>query len=163
MGMRPKPTALKVIQGTARKDRMVREAIPTPALPDPPDHLDERALREWNRVGPELYRLGLLSEVDRAVFAAYCICYSRWEFAEERVMEMSLQDPQTGALVIRTKNGNTIHNPMLCIARAALHDLMVLSDRIGLNPSARSRIDVEQCGKAQEQKKTVAQKYFSQG
>jgi phage terminase small subunit len=78
-------------------------------------------------------------------------------------MEMSLQDPQTGALVIRTKNGNTIHNPMLCIARAALHDLMVLSDRIGLNPSARSRIDVEQCGKAQEQKKTVAQKYFSQG
>lgn len=162
-GRPPKPTALKLIQGTQRGP-MRNEAMPTPALPDPPDFLDEGAMREWRRMAPEAYRLGLLSEIDRAVFAAYCVSYSRWEFAETRILEMAQNDPQTGALVMRTKNGNTVHNPMVYIARSALHDLLTISDRIGLNPGARSRIDVEQAGRAQEQKpkqKTVAEKYFS--
>ena len=160
MGRPRKPTALKLVQGTQR-GKPLNEPVPLPALPDPPDFLDEGARREWARSAPDAYRLGLLSEIDRGAFAAYCVSYSRWEFAETRLLEMSVNDPQTGALLIRTKNGNTIHNPLLSIARAALHDMLTIADRIGLNPSARSRINIEQAGRAQEQKQTIAEKYLS--
>ena len=111
-------------------------------------------------MGPELYRLGLLSNLDRAVFAAYCESWSRFVFCQERLKSMAAVDENgDGALVLRTtKEGHHYHNPLVSIARAARHDLMILSDRLGMNPSARSRIDVEIAGRAQA--KDPSTKYF---
>ncbi len=81
---RPKPTPLKLLAGTYRRDRATgREARPRPDLPPCPSHLNPAARREWRRTARDLYGLGLLTRIDRAALAAYCQAWGRWVEAEE--------------------------------------------------------------------------------
>ncbi|MFC3616081.1 phage terminase small subunit P27 family, partial [Lutimaribacter marinistellae] len=65
-GPKPKPTRLKLLQGTARKHRLARaEPEPETVSPTPPDHLAGPALEEWGRVVAEMVRLGIMSRLDR--------------------------------------------------------------------------------------------------
>jgi P27 family predicted phage terminase small subunit len=158
-----KPTALKLVTGNpGRRPLNQNEPQPEACIPNPPPHLDEEALAEWRRMSPELYRLGLLSEIDRAVFVSYCEAWSRYVFCQKKIKSMAEADTTAGGgMVLRTKQGHHYHNPFVSIARAAMHDMVSLSDRLGLNPSARSRIDVEAAGRAQT--KDPADKYFNAG
>src|SRR5437773_5149088 len=82
-GPKPRPLHLKLIKGTARKSRTPRTGPqPAPERVDPPDFLLPQALAEWRRLTPELVRLGFLTPLDRAVFAAYCQSYGNWLQAE---------------------------------------------------------------------------------
>src|SRR5437667_3888675 len=72
-----KPTALKVLHGTFRKDRAVQnELAPTPGAPTPPSWFDKLAKAEWLRIVPELAASGVLSMVDGAALEGYCSNYS---------------------------------------------------------------------------------------
>lgn len=61
-----RPTALKVISGTSRKDRDAKAAPTLPAVagvPDPPDWLpNPQAVEEFNRLASILFSNGLLTE-----------------------------------------------------------------------------------------------------
>ena len=66
-----KPTALRVLHG----DRMPpREPVPqsavTGAVVKPP--LSPGASEEWDRIAPEMIRLGVLTEWDVGLFAEWC-------------------------------------------------------------------------------------------
>lgn len=53
-GRKPKPTALKVLQGTFRRDRHAAEVQHVEAKwPDPPAHLSRRERKLWRRIGRE--------------------------------------------------------------------------------------------------------------
>jgi P27 family predicted phage terminase small subunit len=140
-GRKPEPTHLKLIKGNPGKRRInEREPVPTSQLPSPPSHLSDGAKVEWGRVSEELYRLGLLTGVDRAALAAYCQAYGRWAQAEEAITTMAKQDKLTGGLMIKTTNGNAIQNPLVGTANKAAADMVRYAAEFGMTPSARSRL-----------------------
>lgn len=140
-GRKPKPTHLKLVTGNPGKRALPkREAKILRALPSPPPHLSDEAKVEWGRVSEELYKIGLLSGVDRAALAAYCQAYARWAQAERAITEMGKADHLTGGLMIKTSNGNAIQNPLVGTANKAAADMVRYAAEFGMTPSARSRI-----------------------
>lgn len=136
-GPKPKPTDLKVFEGNPGK-RPLNDQEPQPerAIPDCPEHLDEVARAEWERITPELDAIGMLSRNDRAALAAYCQAWSRWVQAEEAII-------QTGGTVVKAPSGYPMQNPHLSIANKALEHLKSFAGHFGLTPSSRSTLKVE--------------------
>lgn len=140
-GRKPKPTHLKLVTGNpGRRPLPKAEAKVVPALPSPPPHLSDEAKVEWGRVSEELFKVGLLSGVDRAALAAYCQAYARWVQAERAIAKLAEHDPITGGLLTRTTNGNAIQNPLVGTANKAMQDMVRYAAEFGMTPSARSRI-----------------------
>lgn len=141
-GPKPKPTHLKLVEGNPGK-RPLNNAEPQPTrgpIPLPPRHLSEPAKEEWLRLSEELHNLRLLTMVDLNPFAAYCQAFGRWVLAENKLAEMAARDPTMGGMVIKTQNGNAIHNPLLGIANKAASDMMRYAAEFGLTPTARARL-----------------------
>jgi P27 family predicted phage terminase small subunit len=142
-GPKPIPTQLKVLRGNPGHQVLnLHEPKPAkpPEIPDPPIFLMDYAADEWREVAAELYRLGLLTIVDGKVLAAYCQAYGRWRKAEEALARMAENDPVTGAMMIRTHNGNHVQNPVLITAQKAAKDMVRFASEFGFSPAARSRI-----------------------
>jgi len=141
-GQKPKPTHLKLITGNPGKRALPRaEARAILALPAVPAHLTDDAKVEWGRVSDELYKIGLLSGIDRAALAAYCQAYGRWVAAERAIATMAAGDTLTAGLLIKTTNGNAIQNPLVGTANKAMADMVRYAAEFGMTPSARSRIN----------------------
>jgi P27 family predicted phage terminase small subunit len=135
-GRRPKPTALKELQGNPGK-RALNKHEPKPGgIPKCPVHLDKDAKREWKRISVELIALGLLTSVDMAALAAYCSAYSRWAAAEKNIQKF-------GMVIRSKKSGEPVKNPYVLIADAALDHLRKFGTEFGLTPASRSRLQVE--------------------
>ena len=117
----------------------------------PPPHLADEAKVEWGRVGHELYQLGLLTNLDRAVLAVYCQSYARWVKAETALTVMAAADNLTGGLMTKTSNGNAIQNPLVGIANKAMADMVKYAAEFGMSPSARSRIEAARLAEGQGQ------------
>lgn len=148
-GRKPTPTHLKIVRGNPGKRQISdREPVPTPELPTPPPHLADEAKVEWGRVSEELYRIGLLSGIDRAALAAYCQAYARWVHAEVALARMAERDHHTQALMVKTSNGNAIQNPLVGTANKAMNDMVKISAEFGMTPSARSRISMDNPAKS---------------
>lgn len=144
VGRKPKPTHLKLVTGNPGKRSLPKaEARVALQLPSPPPHLSDEAKVEWGRVSEELYKVGLLSGVDRAALAAYCQSYARWVQAEQAIAKMAERDQLTGGLMIKTTNGNAIQNPLVGTANKAAADMVRYAAEFGMTPSARSRINAE--------------------
>ena len=74
----PKPTALKMLQGTVQPSRM-NPREPKPMLgARKPTHLTKRAAEVWDEYAPMLTRLGLLRETDALAFEDLCDTVVRW-------------------------------------------------------------------------------------
>ena len=132
MGRPPKPNALKRLEGS----RHVNPSEPQPSIvpQDPPDYLDETARQEWERVFPELYRLGIATTVDRVALAAYCQAFSDWIAASEA----AAANPR----VIETPNGALQSSPFVTQARQARADVVALANQFGFTPASRARLSV---------------------
>ena len=131
-GRKPKPTALKLLEGT-RADRVNdREpAMPT-GLPERPDYLAGPARAEWDRMIELLRSSGVLSRADGAALALYCQTYGRWREAEDNLA--------LHGCVVEAVAGGAKTSPYVGIAHqclALMHRLLV---EFGLTPSSRSRI-----------------------
>jgi P27 family predicted phage terminase small subunit len=159
-GRKPLPTHLKLVRGNpGRRPLNENEPQPDLSIPTPPPHLSDEAKVEWGRVVDDLYRLGLISEIDRAGLAAYCQAYGRWVLAERALARMAEKDLLTGALMIRTSNGNAIQNPLVGTANVAMHQMMRFASEFGMTPSARSRIDAGSIGNQTAEAKTGLAKF----
>lgn len=135
-GRRPKPSALKRLQGNPGKRRL-NAAEPQPGgVPKCPPHLDREAKREWKRISQELIALGLLTNVDRASLAAYCAAFSRWAEAEKNLQKF-------GTVIKSPKSGFPIQNPFLGVANTALDQMRKFATEFGLTPASRSRLQIE--------------------
>ena len=135
-GPAPKPTALKLLQGTHRPDRAVsNEPVPEPSVPSCPTWLHREAKREWRRIVPELETLGLLAEMDRAALAAYCQAYATWWKMEKDIAE-------EGETQFNVRSGLESARPQVAIRDKALDTMRRYLVEFGLTPSARSRVSV---------------------
>lgn len=135
-GRKPKPTSLKLLEGNPGKRPIHgREPQPPGSQPSCPAHLSPTAKAEWKRLAQTLNRIGLLTQVDRAALAAYCQCYGRWVEAERKLAE-------TPAL-LKTPAGYVQPSPWLGIANKQLELMAKFMAELGLTPSARSRVTVQ--------------------
>lgn len=132
-GRKPKPTRLKVLTGNPGKHPLNHdEPRPEPAIPDCPPELGPAAQREWHRLVGELASLRVLTNLDRAVLAAYCGAYALWAEAIEAVHKF-------GAMV-KSPSGYPIQSPYVSIANRQAEIMMRIAGEFGFTPASRSRI-----------------------
>jgi P27 family predicted phage terminase small subunit len=136
VGRRPKPTALKQLQGNPGKRPLNLNEPQFGGLPKCPGHLDKNAKAEWRRISKELSAVGLLSAADRAALSAYCAAWSRWIAAEESIQKF-------GTVIKSPKSGYPIQNPYVSISNTALDLMRKFLIEFGLTPASRSRISVD--------------------
>jgi len=115
-GRKPKPTAVKVLEGNPGK-RSLNTA---------------EAKKEWKRMSKQLEQLGILTEIDMAAFAGYCQAYARWKEAEEFITQHGT--------IVKTPSGYWQQVPQVSIAQTYLKIMNKFCEQFGLTPSARSRI-----------------------
>lgn len=140
-GRKPTPTALKLVKGNPGKRALnKREARVQLAQPAPPPFLNDEAKVEWGRVIGTLCAAGLMTELDRAVLAAYCQAYGRWAEAERALARMAAKDEMNRALMVKTTGGNAIQNPLVGIANKAKADMVRYAVEFGMTPSARAKV-----------------------
>jgi P27 family predicted phage terminase small subunit len=129
----PVPFKLKLLRGNPGRRPIKSEPQPRSAakFPEAPAHLSEYGRREWERIGPEIWALGLLTVLDETSFAAYCSAYGMWRTAEELLAREGL-----------TVRGDrhAVANPLQKIAAQAARDVLRLGSEFGLSPAARVRV-----------------------
>ena len=87
-GRKPKPTALKVLEGNpGHRPLNKKEPMLKGRLPRCPDWLEDDAKKEWKRLGKVLAEMGMLTNLDMMAFAGYCQAYARWKGAEEFITQ----------------------------------------------------------------------------
>lgn len=147
--MRKKPTQLKKIDGTFRKDRANHhEPMPEPADNlEPPIQLDKLGQKFWDEIAPELHKLGLLTKLDR-----YSLLFlAQWVSIHQRGIEGVDTD-----LIHTTEANGECCKPELTAAKQALTLIQTLGARFGLDPVSRSKISV----KPPEEKDPIGERYF---
>jgi P27 family predicted phage terminase small subunit len=136
MGLRgpaAKPTAVKELEGNPGK-RPLNEGEPVPPAGDPhcPDHLDDIARQEWNRIVPLLRAMRVLTQADYMTLAMLCQSYSTMAQAQKQMSE-------TG-LLYTTPSGYTQQSPLLSIVHTNAGIVAKLCREFGLTPASRSGI-----------------------
>ena len=135
-GRKPKPTALKRINGNPGR-RPLNDSEPVVALGgfSCPKYLNDEARREWRRVVRDLKGAGVLARVDRATLEGYCVSYARWRLAEEEI--------ETEGITITGPKGGVMKNPAVTVAVQERMLMLKFMSELGMTPSSRSRLHVE--------------------
>jgi P27 family predicted phage terminase small subunit len=138
-GRKPTPMALKVVMGNPGKRPVnLREPRPEPSLPTCPAHLLPTAKAEWKRLARQLHALGVISELDRSVLAAYCQAYGRWVMAERKLKETPP--------LLKTPAGYVQPSPWLAISNKNVELMHKFAAELGLSPASRSRVTTRPIG-----------------
>ena len=132
-GRKPKPTAVKVMEGNPGKRPLnMFEPVPDKVAPECPSWLNDEAKAEWERLADKMVNLGTLTEMDMAAFAGYCQSYARWKEAEEFI--------EKHGTIVKTPSGYWQQVPQVSIAQTNLKVMLKFCSEFGLTPSSRSRM-----------------------
>ena len=142
-GRRRKPAALNKLDGNPGK-REIREE---PEFGNiglvPPDEMlagmDEAAIAEWNRITPQLEKLGVASIMDANLLASYCISCSIAFKASQDINK----NGQTFLMEDRAGNTNVKRNPSVKIFMEASAAAKQLLSEMGLTPTTRSKLVIK--------------------
>jgi P27 family predicted phage terminase small subunit len=148
-GRKPKPTALKLLGGAQPCRVNAQEPAPPASLPEPPAHLGDVALAEWERIVPQLDAMGVITAVDGAALSIYCMTFARWLDALEAVEEYGLfidtrivrtTGPNGEVLETVNEKGCVKSNPAVAVAAACESAMARLLGEFGLTPASRSKV-----------------------
>lgn len=146
-----KPTAMKVLNGTAQPSRLNQnEPRPPEGDLDCPEHLTGEARNEWNRMAPSLAAIGCFKNVDRAALELYCTSYENWfiayNFLEEKKRKFGtgeIRDEGSSALTYKqfNRSGSTIRvRPEVRICSDERAAMLRFLTEFGLTPASRSKV-----------------------
>lgn len=133
-GRKPKPTAIKELQGNPGK-RAPNSAEPKPAAAGtvpPPAHLAKDGAAEWRRITAELKSIGLVSRLDLGLLAVWCAAYGDFVQAERAL--------KRGGLVKKGDDGVWRRNPWLMVKSKAVEQMVRIGSEFGLSPASRPRL-----------------------
>lgn len=141
-GAKPKPHGLRVV--TAGEEAKAGRIEVSAKVPTPPDWLLPEAKAEWRRLGQRLADQGLLSDFDRAAFAAYCQAWGTVASLEKESAKLRKEsgDPLAG-IATKTAGGNIVHHPLATTIARARAELVKIASEFGLTPSSRARLDTD--------------------
>jgi P27 family predicted phage terminase small subunit len=134
-GRKPKPTALKLLEGDRGKGRRPlnkNEPIPPEGAIKCPSWLLPEAKKEWKRLAPALEAMRVLTVADLSAFEGYCQAYARWREAEEFIT-------QHGS-IFKTPSGYVQQVPQVSIAQQNLKIMQSFCSEFGLTPASRARV-----------------------
>ena len=135
-GPAPTPTNIVRLRGNPGKRPLSKEEPqPRRSRPSCPRWLKGEARKEWNRVVPELDRLGLLTVVDRAALVTYCQAWARWVDAEANI-------EQYGSVLKAKKSEYFQVSPYITISKQSALLVKAFCQEFGLTPASRTRISV---------------------
>ena len=144
-GRRRIPAKLHLLHGNPSKLSLKKtteeEISPTvqSKVPKPPSVLKKNkiARREWNRIAPELHRMGLLTNIDLTALSLYCITYSQWIDAIN-----SIRDNKTegSGMVVTSPTGYVAQSPYMKIATDKAGEIRNYLVEFGMTPSSRGRV-----------------------
>lgn len=141
MGRPKKPVALKKLSGTYREDRQPESPVnpeTMEGLPDPPSHLNDRAVIIWNEYGNQLHKLGILTPIDLSLFEAFCIETAMYRECTEIINK-------EGAWIEEKYSEGGLksmkRHPASMVRNGALNNMRTLAARFGLDPHSRQGIE----------------------
>lgn len=141
-GPPPKPNELKALEGNPGKRRLKNSPKPERVLGlKCPKFIGRHGKAEWNRITPELARLGMLTKIDYAALVMYCRTYQKWMEAEEFLVEKGT------TYVLKDTAGKIKYIqqlPQVSIAQQCAEYCRKMIAEFGLSPAARSRLDIKQ-------------------
>lgn len=140
-GQNRKPTVMKILEGTYRKDRApINEPKPElVVIPPPmPEGLNVYGQKEWEKMTLELSKIGMLTTVDTSQLAAYCNEIGNyWEC--ELLRKEVVPDDDT----VDSKDAATsFYKNYFDMAQKHLKQARDLAVQFGFTPAARSRINL---------------------
>jgi len=131
-----KPTKLKIIQGTARKGRL----LPDEFEPEAVNTLDSRLIeheyekQEFELITSELAKVGILATIDVSLIEAYCIEAAKYRVAIEML--------RVEGIILKGKMGNYI-NPWHMVSERSFDRMFKIGQSLGLTPTARTKISTK--------------------
>ncbi len=131
---RPLPFAVKEQRGTFKKNPQ-RRTTDEPARfgrPVKPRHLDPMASKEWGRINKLLDSMGVLSASDAPAIEQYCVVYSRWRNALDRINSGDT-----------TPEGKTYSAAAVREAREAADMIRRYLVEFGMTPASRTTVRAE--------------------
>ena len=136
-GPKRKSAAASRRQGNpGKRRRSPAKPGPPAGTPDCPDWLPKDARAEWERVVPALSKIGLLSEVDQAALASYCLAVANLRSATEALAA-------SGSTTFTTDKGYVGKHPAVTVQREAMQTVLKFAQEFGLTPAARDRLDIK--------------------
>ena len=131
-----KPTALKIVTGTNRKDRSAPEIQVDAGVPDCPKWLNKEGKKYWADIAPILEKNNLLSACDLSMFSMHCDSMGLFIEVAERIDGVD-------ELMTITPQGFEVQGVLIQI-RNKLWDQVVKSGAaFGHSPASRSTIKAE--------------------
>lgn len=135
-GRKPKPTELRRLEGNpSGRPFNELEPKPRPLRPVCPDWMTEDAKSKWDELIPKLERTGVLTEIDGDALAQYCTAFANWKQYEQLAARLP-------PVMKVGKSGYMQQAPMVAATMKASTLVARLAERLGLDPSSRSRIVV---------------------
>ncbi|MEV8156552.1 phage terminase small subunit P27 family [Streptomyces fradiae] len=126
------PEHLRLLRGNPGGRPAPSRVTAPPGVPEAPDWLEAEARAEWDRIVPDLDRLGVLAKVDRAALSTYCAAWSKFVEAERLL--------QSDDLVAERRAGNgPAKSPAWQIWREAATTVAALAKELFITPNARLR------------------------
>lgn len=132
-GRRPKPTRLKILEGTHRGPVKQEPSLPTGVPPMPKRlEVDPVAVAQWHELAGILTRMGVLTTGDGEALATLCEVHS----AEQSC----LLQLRAGGAVMHTDLGGVKPNPAGPLYRSLVAQKAALLSEFGLTPSSRTKL-----------------------
>lgn len=156
-GRKPKPVALKLLEGNPGKRPLPAGKGGASAVPACPAHLDPEAKKEWKRIVKELRVLNMLARIDRAALAAYCQLWARvvklegvvqrtGEVLTDKVVKRHYGRKNEAGVAEEIVHERTkfYRSPYAIELQACYERLHSFLSEFGLTPSSRARLGVGQ-------------------
>ncbi|WP_337186592.1 phage terminase small subunit P27 family [Phenylobacterium sp.] len=140
MGRRPEPAGVKAAKAAVRSTRKASPEVAAGEAPEAglraPAWLKGKGLEIWQKRGPILRDMRLLTAVDEPAFARYCRNFGKWLDMREALDKRGYTYDAT------TTQGGKLRraDPAFLIADRLERQLLAVEDRFGMNPSERQRI-----------------------
>lgn len=141
-GPRPKPTALKVLEGNPGKQKLNKDepVFTSPKkTPSPYTWLLKEAKKEWKNLAPTLIAMGVLTDVDLDAFAAMCQNYAYYVEVDRKITKMG-KEAEGVYLLQQAESGYLSPHPLLSLRTKYYETWRKSLSDFGLTPATRSRI-----------------------
>lgn len=131
-GRKPKPTALKILDGNPGRGPLNTQAPKFPLGFTPPQFDDPEASAAWARIVPSLESVGLLTRVDRDTLIAYCESWATYREAKRHLRDEGY--------IVEGAKGGEVRSSWEYIRKQALAEVIRIASEFGFTPASRERI-----------------------
>ena len=139
-GRKKLPTAMKEMQGTLEKSRVLENEMQVDLvtqLPEAPELLSTIGVEEWYKVTSQLFNLKMLHHIDLRLIESYCNEMALYIECESELRKNGRVD------IFKNTNGDIIRSqakPNVKMKNDALNNALKLAAQFGLTPVARANI-----------------------